>query len=79
MTQLASNIVGFEDPPGLPGDADPSGGDYPANAVMTFTNDPSGSSGNFWSSWAETCTLPYGQQTTCTAVLNDFALRYKDS
>ena len=76
VTQLASNMVGFEDPPGLAGDADPSGGEYPANAVMTYTHDPAGSTGNFWSSYLETCTLPYSQQTTCTAVLNDFASRY---
>jgi serine/threonine protein kinase len=79
VTRLASNIVGFEDPPGLAGDANPSGGAYPANAVMTFTHDPRGSSGDFWSSWLETCTLPNGQHTLCTAVLNDFASRYKDS
>jgi hypothetical protein len=79
VTHLASNMVGLEDPPGLAGDADPSGGEYPANAVMTYTHDPSGSTGNFWSSYLETCTLPYGQQTTCTAVLNDFASRYKES
>jgi len=79
VTQLASNIVAFEDPPGLAGDADPSGGEYPANAVMTYTRDPAGSTGNFLSSWFETCTLPYSQQMLCTAVLNDFASRYKDS
>lgn len=79
VTQLGSNIVGFEDPPGLAGDADPSGGAYPANAVMTYTDDPAGSTGKIWSSWFETCTLPYSQQTLCTAVLNDFAARYKDS
>ena len=79
VTQLAANIVGFEDPPGLAGDANPSGGEYPANAVMTYTQDPAGSTGNFWSSYFETCTLPYSQQALCTAVLNDFASRYKDS
>lgn len=79
VTQLASNIVAFEDPPNFAGDANPSGGQYPANAVVTYTHDPAGSSGNYWSSWLETCTLPYSQQTTCTAVLNDFASRYKDS
>jgi hypothetical protein len=61
------------------GDADPSGDAYPANAVLTYTNDPAESTGNFWSSWFETCTLPYSQQALCTAVLNDFASRYKDS
>jgi serine/threonine protein kinase len=79
VTQLAPNIVAFEDPPGLAGDAHPSGGEYPANAVMTYTQDPAGSTGNFRSSWLETCTLPFSQQTLCTGVLNDFASRYKDS
>jgi hypothetical protein len=79
VTRLAPNIVAFEDPPGFAGNADPSGGAYPANAVMTYTHHPAGSSGNFWSSWLETCTLPNSQHTVCTAVLNDFASRYKDS
>jgi hypothetical protein len=79
VTPLSSNIVGFVDPPGLAGDANPSGGAYPANAVMTYTHDPAGSSGNAWSSWLETCTLPSSQHTLCTAVLDDFASRYKDS
>ncbi len=79
VTRLASNIVAFEDPPGFAGDANPSGGAYPANAVMTYTHDPGGSSGDFWSSWLETCTLPTNQHALCTTVLNDFASRYKDS
>jgi serine/threonine protein kinase len=76
VTQLGSNLVAFEDPPNFAGDADPSGGEYPANAVMTYNP---GTSGSLTSSWFETCTLPYGQQALCTAVLNDFASRYKDS
>ncbi len=79
VTRLASNIVGFEDPAGFAGDANPSGGHYPANAVMTYTHDPGGSSADFWSSWLETCTLPDSQHRLCTAVLDDFASRYKDS
>jgi hypothetical protein len=79
VTRLASNIVGFEDPPNFAGDANPSGGEYPANAVMTYTHDPIGSTGDLWSSWFETCTLPYSQQALCMGVLNDFASRYRDS
>jgi hypothetical protein len=78
VTQLAPNMVGFEDPPGFVGDAEPSGGEYPANAVMTYNQNQDGG-GTSYSSWFETCTLPYDQQTTCTAVLNDFASRYKNS
>ncbi len=59
------------------GGGNPSGGEYPANAVMTYVMDPPGSEGNTVTSWLETCTLPYSQQTLCTAVLNDFVARYK--
>jgi serine/threonine protein kinase len=79
VTHLASNMVAFEDPAGVAGNASPSGGAYPANAVVTYTHDPSGSTGNFYSSWKETCTLPSTEQRTCTAILNAFASRYKDS
>lgn len=79
VTPLASNVVAFEDPPNFNGDANPSGGEYPANAVMTYTQDPSGQDPNYWSEWRETCILPYSQQTLCTAVLNDFVSRYKSS
>jgi serine/threonine protein kinase len=75
---LSSTVVSFSDPPGTTGNANPSGGEYPANAVMTYVIDPPGSQGNYRTSWLETCTLPYGQQAICTAVLNDFVARYKN-
>jgi len=79
VDDLASNVVAFADPPNFAGDADPSGGEYPANAVMTYTQNPQGSVGNVVDSWFETCTLPDSQQALCTAVLNDFVARYKNS
>jgi hypothetical protein len=68
--QLQPGVVGFEDPPGVAGDGDPSGGDYPANGVMTYH------SGNPNGSWLETCTLPATDHAICTAVLNNFVDAY---
>ena len=80
VVALSPTVVSFSDPPNFAGDADPSGGEYPANAVMTYTSNTSTSGGGtFYSSWFETCTLPYSQQALCTAVLNDFVSRYKSA
>ena len=67
---IEDGVVGFLDPPGVAGDGSPSGGEYPANGVMTYH------SGNENGSWLDTCTLPYSQQALCTAVLNNFAIAY---
>jgi Protein kinase domain/Domain of unknown function (DUF4850) len=67
---IAAGIVSFEDPPGVKGDGRPSGGQYPADGVMTYH--PSGQDG----SWQETCTLPASQKNICTAVLNTFISWY---
>lgn len=48
----------------------PSGGQYPANGVMTYY--PRAANG----SWVETCILPPGQKAECTASLNAFLARY---
>jgi hypothetical protein len=70
VTTLSSGIVSFEDPAGVHGDAMPSGGQYPANAVMTYhPGAPDGS-------WLETCTLPSSDRAECTAVLNTFITWY---
>jgi len=67
---IAAGIEGFEDPPGVKGDGQPSGGPYPANGVMTYH--PSAPDG----SWQETCTLPASETDVCTAVLNTFVSWY---
>lgn len=67
---IARGIVAFEDPPGVKGDGRPSGGQYPANGVMTYH--PSAQDG----SWQETCTLPASEKDVCTAVLNTFVSWY---
>jgi hypothetical protein len=67
---IENGVVGFLDPPDVAGDGYPSGGQYPANGVMTYH------SGDENGSWIETCTLPYSQQALCTAVLNNFAQNY---
>lgn len=68
--QIKAGVVGFLDPPGVAGDGNPSGGEYPANGVMTYH------SGDDNGSWLDTCTLPYSQRALCTAVLNNFAQMY---
>ena len=67
---VAAGIVAFEDPPGVKGDGQPSGGKYPANGVMTYH--PSAPDG----SWQETCTLPNSDKDVCTEVLNSFVSWY---
>jgi pimeloyl-ACP methyl ester carboxylesterase len=67
---IATGIVTFEDPPGVKGDGHPSGGQYPADGVMTYH--PSAQDG----SWQETCTLPASEKDLCTAVLNTFVSGY---
>ena len=70
VAPIAAGIVAFEDPPGVKGDGQPSGGQYPANGVMTYH--PSAPDG----SWQETCTLPASEKNICTAVLNTFVSWY---
>jgi hypothetical protein len=70
VASIAPGIVSFEDPPGVKGDGQPSGGPYPANGVMTYH--PSAPDG----SWQETCTLPASEKNECTAVLNTFVSWY---
>jgi ABC-type lipoprotein export system ATPase subunit len=69
-TQLSSTVVEFEDPPGVVGDGDPSGGPYPANGVMIYI--PGSDNG----SWTETCTLPASEHSLCTLSLNQFVSSY---
>jgi hypothetical protein len=70
VTQLTKSVVEFTDPPGVHGDADPSGGAYAAHGAMTF------SSGQLVTSWMETCLLPPSQRSLCSASLDDFVSAY---
>ncbi len=70
VAPIGSGLVSFQDPPGVSGDGLPSGGQYPANGVMTYY--PNAGDG----SWLETCTLPASEKAECTAALNAFIARY---
>jgi hypothetical protein len=70
ITQLTVNVVEFTDPPGVHGDASPSGGAYSSRGAMTF------SSGQIVTSWMETCVLPSSQQSLCSASVHDFVSSY---
>jgi hypothetical protein len=69
VEQLSARAIGFEDPPGVAGAGEPSGGLYPANGVMTYLSP---------TTYNETCTLPQSQHDICTASLNVFAAVYQN-
>ena len=71
VTKINGHVVEIEDPPGVNGDADPSGGAYPAVGVMTYFGD-----GNSDGSWTETCVLPPTNTSTCKAIIGNFNSRY---
>jgi hypothetical protein len=66
--QTVNDVVGFEDPPGIRGNGDPSGGRNPANGVLLFATSP----GSDTSASLETCALPESDHRLCTTILNDF-------
>lgn len=70
VTTISGGIMGFDDPPGTHGDGVPSGGQNPANGVLTYY--PHAADG----SWLETCTLPGTDTADCTAILNTFLSWY---
>jgi hypothetical protein len=71
VTKINGHVVEIEDPPGVNGDADPSGGAYPAVGVMTYFGD-----GNSDGSWTETCVLPPTDTSLCKAIIGNFSSRY---
>jgi hypothetical protein len=75
--RLGARDVGFEDPPGVHGSGDPSGGALPANGVVAYTYVGTKPSNAQITVGSETCTLPKAQHAACTAVLNDFLGRWK--
>lgn len=65
------NLAEFTDPPGVNGDATPSGGEYPAMGVMTYFDDVKSDG-----SWTETCVLPATDKSLCKVILGNFVARY---
>ncbi len=70
---LKSDVVAFDDPPGVNGSWDNSSGAYSANGVMVY--DYGGQVANTTSEQAA-CLLPASDKTICTASLNDFVDHY---
>lgn len=66
VDEITAGVVVFEDPPGVTGDGNPSGGKYSANGVMTYYSKSDNGS------WIDTCTLPEEEKALCKAALNDF-------
>lgn len=72
VSQLSATVVAFEDPPYVKGEGALSGGQFPANGVMTYVPQ------SYDGSYLETCTLPDNVHSTCTGILNDFVARYEN-
>lgn len=71
VTSINGHLVKFTDPPGVKGDADPSGGAYPARGVMTYFDDLKSDG-----SWTVTCVLPPTDKSLCTSILGNFESSY---
>jgi hypothetical protein len=69
-TNDTPHIIEFTDPPGVAGDADPSGGANTSSGVMTYY------SNNEAGSWTETCVLAPSQSSLCSAILASFIASY---
>ncbi len=68
VQQINAGVVGFEDPPDLKGDGIPSGGQDPANGVVTYYQS--------LPSYLVSCTLPSDEHALCTTVLNQVIALY---
>jgi len=71
VTTINPHVVEFTDPPGIHGDADPSGGSYAAMGVMTYYDDLASDG-----SWTETCLLPPTDKNVCMAILANFKSKF---
>jgi hypothetical protein len=69
VTRLRHDLVAFEDPPGIAGSGDPSGGNDPANGVVGWAGTSRGA-------FRAICTLPAQEHRVCTTVLDDAIARY---
>jgi hypothetical protein len=72
VDQISPSAVAFEDPAGTAGTGSPSGGENPANGVVTYS--AAGDDGP--GSYIGTCTLPSDEHDACTASLNYFLAVY---
>jgi hypothetical protein len=70
LDQISASAVAFEDPAGIVGTGSPSGGENPANGVITYSADKGPGS------YTSTCTLPQDEHDRCTASLNYFISVY---
>jgi hypothetical protein len=66
VDRLSADAVAFEDPAYVFGSGDPSGGRYPANGLVMYSD---------LKAAQETCTLPQTEHSVCTAILDDFLAR----
>lgn len=67
--RITATRVAFEDPPGVRGTGDPSGGSIPANGVLIYE-------GAYPEAFIETCALPASDHAECTTILDNFLARY---
>jgi hypothetical protein len=84
LIPILPSAIGFEDPPHVAGTGTPSGGQYTARGIVTYTTASHPSTGykgstlsllEAWehsASWLGTCTLPASDDALCTATLNAF-------
>jgi hypothetical protein len=70
---LSPSVVSFADPPGIHGAGIPSGGQYPADGVVTDQTKHPALPG----SYLATCTLPTSQSALCVAVLDNVSAWYE--
>jgi hypothetical protein len=70
LDQISTSAVAFEDPAGTAGTGSPSGGENPANGVITYSADKGPGS------YTSTCTVPQDEHDLCTASLNYFISVY---
>jgi hypothetical protein len=69
VNRVSSSVIAFQDPAGVLGTGEPSGGVYPSSGVVTFKDRaPSGTYG----SAMETCTLPKSEHVMCDAAVQAF-------
>ena len=69
VSRVSPSVIAFNDPAGVLGTGEPSGGAYPAVGVVTFKDR---SPGGTYGSAMETCTLPKTEHAMCNAALQDF-------